>query len=150
MTEKVDALDMFDACDNFFNIYCTHMGAMEMRVLLSGSETLLGIPIDDVPGVDLKEKRTFLNGCPQHELKELLIKKGWMATHTQDMAVLVPSGCLIMTIVNLSNGMRWSVASDPSDMNRVRMTLAELIRSYRELVAASTDYSQFLQFLESE
>ena len=148
--EKVYALELFGTCDNFYNVACTHMGAMEMRVLMYGTETLIGIPIDDVQGDDLKAKRAFLNACTATELKELVVKKGWAATHSQASALLVPSGCLIMTIGNSSMGFRWSVASDPGDQHRVRLSLQELIRSFRELAAASTGYSQFMQFLESE
>jgi hypothetical protein len=126
-----------------------HMGCMEVRMLLYGSESCMGFLPEDIPGGDFREKRSWLYSADIFELKNLASTKGWQATHDQTTALVVPSGFIVVTISEASFGIRWSVSSDQQDCTRVQYMLRHVITAFKEIGSPSTGYNQFLTFLQA-
>ena len=136
----------------FFNIGSTHMCACEARFVFSGTETIVGIPYEKVPGQNMKAKRIALMRMTIDELKELITdSEGFVAKlqYGYGKGCLIPSGFVIITAGDCTQGMQWVVGSDRADGERTRLMLQHMVASFPELRAASVGYSGFLEFLNN-
>ena len=61
-----------------FHIGYSQFGAMELRLVVSGSLVILGIGYAAVPGDSLKDKRAYLAGCSTGDLETLVKGDGWI------------------------------------------------------------------------
>ena len=147
-SKKVYAREVFGFQKGFVNISVPHFGCMECRLVFEGEETIIGLPVADIPGPSLKEKRAFLFSASVDQL-EPLIAKGFCVHHDQTHAVINPSGFLHIYLTDPGAiGMRWSVSSDQGDNLRVGRMLQYLTTSFREMAIPSAGYTSFLAFLE--
>ena len=119
-------------------------------MLLSGSEAIVGFPMDQVPGESFKDKKHWL----LNQKKETLIavaKKGFAVKHDSCRPVVIPSGFLLAYCSeDGATGMRWSVSSDNADNARVLGSLKMLLASHPELSGTAYGYTQFKSCLEAD
>lgn len=80
-----------------FYIGLTHFACMECRCLTVGRQDTMGVPVQDVPGNDMKEKLVWLYAASNPQLIDVVRAKGWYLRQTTAEAVLVPSGCFILS-----------------------------------------------------
>ena len=66
---KIFGTEFFGMKQHFHNVGIPHFGLMEARLATSGSETLITIPFNDIPGPTLKAKRSYLLNVGAEELK---------------------------------------------------------------------------------
>ena len=135
----------------FVHAGVTHMCCMEARVLLEGTETVMGAETAKVPGVTVLEKRRWLWEANKLELLEVFRKDGFCFTHDSTKAIIIPSGFLCIIFASEgAKGVRWSVSSDTADTSRVTYGLTNLLTSFPDMKKASLGYAPFLGFLEAE
>ena len=136
------------------NVSTTHFGAMEVRVVLEGSETLVGIPYDTTPGATLREKREYLMAAPVGDISKLFEADGhgpkpWILTHGPAHPAVVPSGFLVCNFVKQTTiGLRWSFSGDLEDTQRTRKILRGIIDCYPDSVTPATGHANVLDYLE--
>ena len=147
-SKKVYAREIFGFQKGFVNICVAHFGCMECRLVFEGSETIIGLPVSDIPGPSLKEKRAFLFSATVDQL-EPLISKGFSVHHDQTRMVILPSGYIHIYLTDPGVvGMLWSVSSDGIDNLRVARMLQDLTQRFRAMANPSAGHTSFLSFLE--
>ena len=145
---KVYVKHVFGACADWAHIGMSHMCCMEVRVLFSGREAVLGFPFDEISGASMRDKRAWIVNASADGLTNLA-KNGFAVTHDQTEAIVIPTGFMLSYFAHeLCLGMRWSITSDQQDTHRVRRLLRELMNSFRELAQPSAGHIGFRSFLE--
>jgi hypothetical protein len=74
---------------------------------------------------------------------------GFALEHDSTKLAVLPTGFIYIIVSQASVGLRWSLSSDESDTNRVKLGLTNLIHSFPEMGNASTGCKQFLDWLSS-
>ena len=77
-SSKVYATHAIGQRNGTATVVISHFGAMEARLLTSGSEIIAGVPLGKIPGDSVKDKRTFVFSATQGVLQELIKGSGWM------------------------------------------------------------------------
>ena len=147
---KVYVRHVFGAQEGWTHVGMPHMCCMEVRVILEGSESILGFPYDEIPGSSAKEKRVWLASASADELHERNTR-GFCITYDQTEAAVIPSGYMCVHVAHKTTfGLRWSISSDQQDSTRVKRLLRELLAAFRELSQPSTGHTGFLSFLDCD
>ena len=145
---KIFTPQTFGASPNFVSVGVPHMAMMDARMLTSGSEYALGFKYENVPGSTFKEKRVYLLSCPAESLSGLIAADGWAVFHDTSKILLVPTGFIVMyATVSGTEGIRWSVASDSGDLERVKQMLVLFMEGFPQMKQPSLGYQPFHQFL---
>jgi hypothetical protein len=140
----------FGSATHFCHVGFLHMCCMEVRMLLTGEETIIGLPYERCPGNNLKEKRSGLFTTPMDSLRALIQSGGGFAIkHDTTKVAVLPTGYVYIITSTGATGLRWSCSSDESDTNRVKLCLTDLLKSFPETGNSSTGYTQWLQWLNS-
>jgi hypothetical protein len=135
---------------SYVAVQMPHMASMEARVLFEGVELVAGVPIEQVEGRALKEKRQNLTHMGYDRLRALLKDSGGFAVrHDSDRLLVIPTGFLLIVASAACRGARWSLSGDVSDTLRMRLSLVGVLGSYPEMGNASTGYSQWKAWLDS-
>ena len=103
-------------------MFTTTNCTLEARIYLAGSETVVGIPVDAVPGQTLREKRAHVSDLTIDAMLCLCKdKKGFTCTLTsnKNFLYLIPSGYIVAWASNGATSLRWGVSSDEQDSARV-------------------------------
>ena len=133
----------------FVNISVAHFSCMEARLVLEGSDVILGFNPDSLPGATMKEKRGYLYGASAEHLTADIQKGGFDIEHDTVKLAVIPSGFILATVCEERTlVLRWSISSDALDVVRIRNMLKALVGSFKELNALSVGYPQFLTFFE--
>lgn len=149
--QKVFQTQFVGMQQHFAHVGVPHFALMEARVVLEGSETVFGIPIDDCPGDDIRGKRNWLMQSSSTDVSAVVEKSGWCITHDQTAAVVIPSGCICIIVSEAETTvMRWSMSSDEACTNRAKFTIINLLRSFKELANPSTGYQAFANYLDAD
>ena len=134
----------------FMHCNLSPYAAMEARLVVEGSEFVMGVQCDDVPpqGDDLKQKRNWMASASAADLKELFGTKGFLVKHDSSNLLIVPSGwmCYIFS-EDGAKIIRWGLSSDNNDTSRVKVYLDMMIRSSAELRSAGAGYTAFHRYL---
>ena len=118
-------------------IFCTvnfpAFGCMEGRLVLEGTETVMGIPLDAVPprGPDFFQKRAWLQACSKEDLLTLVRENGWCVAHNNSQCPIVPSGFIcVYFCAEKTKLIRWGISSDGRDTERVQVALNMQIEAF--------------------
>ena len=151
-SKKLYRYEVFGKLRDFSVPNLPHFCAMEVRLLTSGIEMVLGFNFSTTPGRDLKEKRLYLTNATKEELVQIINTDGWVARCDTTKALVVPSGFIMhaFTLDDKSCGLRWSIASDDNDTARVAHMCAATIKSYPEMGAPTAGLTQFITFWSSD
>jgi hypothetical protein len=145
---KVYSPQYFGASESYAAVNCNHFGCMDCRMLFAGEEVLIGVPI--TAGCDLKALRRQIFASTVDELRVLVNNGGWAIKHDSTHVAIIPSGFLVVQLATTAIwGVRWSIASDADDLERVKRTVTILTQLYPEITNASTGYCQWLQWLQT-
>ena len=82
-----------------------------MRYYLSGTEVVMGVKIEKVPGVDLAHKRTSLLGMAADAVIELVRSSGFMGVASPGHLYLLPSNFLYLSVSTGSRFIRVSFSA---------------------------------------
>ena len=149
--KNIYAYDVVCSKDKHVASSFTQFASCEARVYLEGSEFLIGVPYEKLPGLDLKEKRRWLGQASVDDLKHAVELGGGFAKWCKsDDCILIPSGFVLVAASQGCTMMRWAVGSDPQDSSRVRSMIGVLLQSYSELRAPQFPYSSFYDFLSQQ
>ena len=119
-TAKVYPMQFFGYSARFHTAGVPHMALGEIRVLLEGTETVLGLPVAGCPGATMADKRHWLFKASEIELIAAVKQHGWMLHHDQTKALFVPYGMITSSFSEDGCiGVRWSVSSDDNDRGRL-------------------------------
>ena len=127
----------------------THFGCMECWLVVSGSETVFCLPPAVIPGSDFAQKRVYLQSCNGEAFKAIMVQ-GFAAKSDGASLLVVPSGMFTVILSGDVRGVRWSVASDERDNQRVKEFLAGMIAAFPEFAKASSGYPAFHNYLDSD
>ena len=125
----------------------TPHGVMEARLLVSGCEHILAIPVSLLPGQTLAEKRARLTAANRDLLTSYVRGGGGAYKHEKPgELVLIPSGMMVMMAGGAqdSTGLRWGVYG--GDNARVKQMVECLVASWSDL---GTVYGPWLDYLRS-
>lgn len=140
----------FGFAANHVSVSMSHMCCMEARMVLHGSEYVAGIPYVAVDGATLKEKRKALLTMPTDTLRNLIQNSGGFAfLHDSTKLAVLPTGMIMIYASSGCTGIRWSLAGDEADTNRVQLHLKHVIEAFPEMATPSTGYSQWQAWLAS-
>lgn len=147
--KKVYAFEISASAENHTIMSPTRFGCCEGRILLDGSETVCAIPMNGIEGDSLVQKRAFLNQMTIDAFQRFLEKTPnvFISKLTANNMVLIPSGFLLCVASHGSMVFRWSVSGDSVDSSRVRTTLQQLMKSYKEYMLPTHGVIQLTQFL---
>ena len=126
-----------------------HFCCMEARLLFEGSEIVLGIPQEKIPGSNIKEKRKHLFSATIDTLSALLAQGGFMHMHDSSKLLVLPTGFLFVFVSTGACGLRWALSSDDADTERVKAQLSALMLAFPEMKNPSTGHAQLLDWLVS-
>ena len=126
-----------------------HFCCMEARLLLEGKEIVLGIPLEKIPGSNMKEKRKHLFSATIDTLTTLLGQGGFLHEHDSSKLLVLPTGFMFVFVSTGACGLRWAVSSDDADTERVKAHLSALIHAFPEMKNPSTGHGQLLDWLVS-
>ena len=144
---KILGFSFFGRTPRYWHVGFPPHGAMVCRLQLSGSSILAGIPVDKIPGGDLKAKRRGLINVQEQELVALLAD-GFFATLKSGDLLITPTGFIVLECTeSTSVGLWWTVSSDDADARRCLHQLQQMIEAYPEVRQASTGFVQFKDFL---
>jgi len=127
----------------------------ECRLVLTGSETVIGLPDGDVPGSDFLSKRNWLDAAGTEDLILALSQSqnSFCTSHNGSSMLVIPSGFLLVYVstgTEGTTGLRWSVSGCTNDSNRVCRTLKASVEAFKELADPKSGYPAFLRYLDSE
>ena len=147
--DKVYRVELFATGANFYNVSAPHLGSMEARMVFDGTITYFGLPVDEVPGRTLRDKREWLMQANVADLTKMVKEKGWACKHDHTHLMVIPSGFIVVQMCDeLCYGLRWSMGSDARDSLRVKSMLKLMVDSYPELGNQSQPHSTFMAFLD--
>ena len=121
------------ATDTSLTVGFPHFASMEVRVLIEGSEVIVGIPVSKIPGDLLRDKRNFLLKQAIDDIQRLVEDGGFIAVHDHTKPLLLPTGFVYIYASRGYAGLRWSCSSDEGDTTRNMMNLEMLLESFPEL-----------------
>ena len=107
----------------------------------------MGLPIDKLPGDNLKTKRHLLFQATVDKIKALLEDGGFIVKQDATRALLLPTGFLFISVSKGAVGLKWGVASDATDTERVKMQLEGLLKPFAELNSQALGHVQLLDWL---
>ncbi len=120
-------------------------------MLLTGKCVIAGIPLDSVPGEDIKEKRKTLFQSTIDGLRALLDSGGFLVQLTDDGALVIPTGYVTITATTeTAIGLRWSISGDERDADRAAHALGMLLDVHPEMRNPSLGHAQLHEWLTSE
>ena len=150
---KIFAPEIFHTSNRDVNVFTTNNGMFEGRIYVEGSEDIVAIHYDDLPGDTFRQKRHSVTALTIDQLGVVVREKKGFAMRCSAEAnrlVIIPSGRIV---VNASSGatycFRWGIYCDDSDLARVHMMLHKTLESFPEYRNASFPALPFLEFLES-
>jgi hypothetical protein len=147
---KVYSPYLYGYARSYVSVQMPHMAAMEASVIFEGYEVVAGVPIEQVEGRTIKEKRQNLTTMGLDRLRTLLKDSGgFIVRHDSARLLVIPTGFMLLTASPAARGARWSLSGDVSDTLRTRHTLAGVLESYPEMGNASTGYGQWKAWLDS-
>ena len=130
------------------NVNLSHMACMEARLITQGKELIIGLPVQKIPGGDLREKRACLMTVTYPILDALVEAGGFALLHDSTQAAVLPSGFMFITYATEQTFMiRWSMSSDQLDTNRVKTILLDMIACFAELKSPSMGYQSFSNYI---
>ena len=137
--------------DKFVNVGYAPFCLPEVIVTLVGSLVVAGLPLDAIPGEDLKAKRKNLGQATIDQLKQYLTNGGWMV-RLKDVGVLVvPTGFLLLKAAETATTcLRWSFCGDERDLYRTGVALEALLAAYPEMKNPHLGYQQFMEWIQSD
>ena len=144
---------LFGTSSCFLHVGFAHFASMECCLLFEGTETIVGIPLEAVPGSSVKEKRKHLYMSTVDTVRGMVERDGFVVNHDYSSLLVVPTGYLLIvasTGAVGAVGLRWSISSDDADSERVKMSLSNLLSSFPEMKNPSTGLGQWLAYLDSE
>ena len=130
----------------FNSIWVSGNGTCEVRVYLHGAEILVGIPLRNISGTSLSEKRAQISAITAAQLKNMVDEcHGWVikATAEEDCAYLIPSGHMLLQTSEGAGYIRWGVSCDDQDTQRVSSVVQDIIASYPEYAGPTTTLAQW-------
>lgn len=147
-SSKVNDIQVFGSAINYVSCGYPPFGAMEVRVVFSGSILVVGISDDYLPNKDLKVARKTLLTMPKAELQKLVETHGFLTEVMHGELVVIPSGffCIVIS-TSASEGLRWTISSDQPDTLRVHNSLKQLLSVFPELRSSNTGYAAFEEWL---
>ena len=126
------------------------MCCIDCRIVLTGSEVILGATPSALQGSDLKEKRKCLYTMTVDQYSKLIDDgTAFVMVNDGSSLAMLPSGFLYAIASDSVTGLRWSCGSDEADLLRVRHDLGALLESFQELRLESTGYTQWYKWLQS-
>ena len=126
-----------------------HFAAMELRVVLKGSETIIGIVPEKIPGANAKEKRKALFSSPFDTVQKLVADGGFAFEHGDDKAAVLPTGYFYAIASEGCTLLRWSLSSDDNDTHRQAKCLKDLLDSFPELRKPNLGMQSCLEHLSA-
>ena len=124
--------------------------AMESRLLLQGSEIVIGLQPATVPGEDLEAKRANLFQMPMDQVQALACMSGnWAAHHDSTEVLTIPTGFLCIYVSTGCLGYRWACSGDTADNLRIMESLRSLMSSLPEMNNVSAGHTQWKDWLGS-
>lgn len=150
--EKLLTYDIVGCAPGFTSILTTAFGGVECRLVLDGSEVIVGIPYGRVAGNTFAEKRVALTRMTIDNIRDLITSAGGFATRVKasdDQIIMIPSGFVLLTASEGSKAMRWNVSADDADKARTKFMLSAVLASFPEFRQPSFSYSSFLEWLEA-
>jgi len=128
-----------------------HYGCMNARVVLSGSQVLFGMKTQEIDGADLREKKNFMVQIGAELIAQRIAeKRAFIITAEPGVLVMLPSD-ILYTVATLEStvGLRWCVAGDDPECERVALSLESAMECFPELKQPARGYLQYLGFLRS-
>ena len=142
--------ELYVSIDNCMNIFTTHHCVIEARMILTGSENIVGFPYGSVPGDNFAEKRQHVMKMTIDEMQSFIVtSKGFAAKMNEDNDViwLIPSGFIIIYASNGCSSLRWGVSSDDADNTRVVHMLEQIMASLPETRAPQSNFFKLHEFM---
>lgn len=137
--------------DRFVNVGYTPYCLPECIVMLSGSMIVCGLPLDALPGEDLKAKRKTLVQSTIDQVSGYVSNGGWMVRLKDIGCLVVPTGFLILKVAEeQSYAFRWSFSGDERDLARTGHALETLLKAYPEMQNPHFGYQQLLEWITSD
>ena len=126
-------------------------GCMQTRLLFSGSEILIGVPLSQNPPKTIKATRKEMASLAVDQLVEYVNRHdGFAIKHGTDEAVALPSGFLTLTVATEPIlGLFWNCSSDEADTRRVISSLTCLMDEFPEAANPSAGHIQFRDWLNT-
>ena len=129
----------------------SHFGSCEARLHLEGEDVIAGAPWDKVTGATWTDKKRALSIMTVDDMKLFLeLNGGFIIKAKTDSTVVLPSGYIIINAPKDSVFIRWPVAADVLDTNRVVFTLESLMNEYPNIRDPKSCYSQLLECLKGD
>ncbi len=110
----------------------------------------MGLDYTRIPGDGFKEKRRSIMALSQEGMAKMISDCNGFAIEISEGAdgiYVIPTGFMICTASSGCISMRLAVASDDSDLERVKCMLSELTAAFADMRCANTGIPQFQQFV---
>ena len=143
----------FDICfsaNHNTNIGTSQFGCTECRIMLEGSEVLVGVPFEKVPGTSFKDKRLNVTRMTVDDITTMVRDNGGFSiklSADDDLCAIIPSGFLLISASTHCKYLRWNISSDAQDSIRVKIMLKELLHDFPEMRADSQPHQKFYDLL---
>ena len=120
----------------------------DVRVNISGSYMIFGIPLDRLAGDTLAAKLAALYAYTPTEFQNIAKQHGFQVPVAPGALVANPAGYMVVTHapVTLADYVRWSVY-DVDLKAKVLQTIEDMMQSYEQL--QGTDYKTFADLLSA-
>jgi len=142
--------ELFGQTLGHVSVFTTNSGTCEGRIYMEGSDCIVGIAYEKVPGATFLEKRRSIVSMSPESIEGLCKDAGGfqaVLTASDNKAVIIPSGHIIISASQGSCYYRWGIASDTMDTGRVKCMLQNITDSFPEFKNPSYPVVAFADFL---
>jgi hypothetical protein len=130
-SQEVYQLQLYASAQYLITIAVPHLGLMEARLAIEGSETCCAIKVELIPGQTLFDKRQWvLNACAQD--LQPVVNKGVKVTNDGTGVCVFPTGVMVISVSRGVKALRWSLSSDDADDMRVKVMIRSLVEGFEE------------------
>lgn len=138
---------LFMMGNSHLSVGFTHFCMMEVRLLITGTEIVCGLPYTIVPGESFREKRRSVYMATTDQISSWVQQGGFRVVHENTNALVIPNGFIVVAASTNAVGIRWSFSTEEADLERASYSLTQLLESFPEMRNASIGYGQFLDYL---